>query len=222
MPWRAERLSGHTQGAYRNGGLRGQGIREIIWKNEDMKNPVKFCECGCGKPAPISTRNRWGYRVGQPMRFIHGHSKHGKPPVLRAEKNPRWNGYKITRRKDGYIALHLPDHPRASNGYVLEHVLVAEKALGRPLPEGAQVHHWADVSDNTKLVICPTDAYHKMLHQRERALDACGHADWLRCRRCKSYSPASQLKISKGGFASHPECLRQASRKAYAKRTGRA
>lgn len=28
MPWRAETLSGHTQGAYRNGGLRGQGIRE--------------------------------------------------------------------------------------------------------------------------------------------------------------------------------------------------
>jgi hypothetical protein len=36
----------------------------------------------------------------------------------------------------------LPDHPNAmSNGYVREHIIVAEKALGRYLPEGVQVHH---------------------------------------------------------------------------------
>ena len=37
---------------------------------------TKLCECGCGLPAPISTRNRpeLGHVIGQPIRFISGHN----------------------------------------------------------------------------------------------------------------------------------------------------
>ncbi len=40
-----------------------------------MENKIKLCECGCGKPAPISKENRTrnGYIKGQPTRFIKGH-----------------------------------------------------------------------------------------------------------------------------------------------------
>jgi hypothetical protein len=51
-------------------------------------NPIKLCECGCGKPAPIakfSLRSK-GYVKGQPMRYIQGHSgvlnrKHGHSTI---------------------------------------------------------------------------------------------------------------------------------------------
>lgn len=41
--------------------------------------PVKLCECGCGKPAPITkeTNRRLGYIKGQPMRYAVGHTAGG-------------------------------------------------------------------------------------------------------------------------------------------------
>ena len=81
-----------------------------------------------------------------------------------------------------------PEHPRADvKGYVREHILIAEKTLEKPLPEGAIVHHSnGNRADNLpeNLVICQDEAYHKFLHKRIRAYKACGHAKWLRCRFC--------------------------------------
>ena len=38
--------------------------------------------------------------------------------------------------------VRMPEHPRArQNGYVLEHILVAEKMLGRSLTDEEEVHH---------------------------------------------------------------------------------
>ena len=58
------------------------------------------------------------------------------------------------------------------------HRLRAERALGKPLPVGAIVHH-ADgsKSDESPLVICQDQAYHMLLHARMRIIKAGGNPD---------------------------------------------
>lgn len=93
---------------------------------------------------------------------------------------------------------------------VSEHTLVAEKVLGRRLPAGAAVHHVDGDKRNNKsnnLVICQDAAYHNWLHQRQRAYDACGHADWESCVFCGDYGdPADMLIINTQGQKYHREC----------------
>ncbi len=86
----------------------------------------------------------------------------------------------------GYIRVYLPEHPRASHGYILEHMLVVERALGKPLPLTAEVHHIdGDHANNTNsnLVVCENGSYHMLLHQRQRALAACGDPSAPACAR---------------------------------------
>lgn len=66
--------------------------------------------------------------------------------------------------------LHIPEHPRSDcRGYVFEHIVVAEKVLGKYLPEGAVVHHIDGNglnNNNNNLVVCQDHAYHMTLHKR--------------------------------------------------------
>lgn len=98
---------------------------------------------------------------------------------------------------------------RSPGDQALEHTLVVERILGGRLPERAVIHHVNhDGHDNRpeNLVVCPDHAYHAMLHRRERALDACGHADWRFCTFCKAYSPPAQVTVSKYGQVYHKAC----------------
>ena len=64
-----------------------------------------------------------------------------------------------------------------SGGVIYEHTLKAEKAIGRPLPPKAEVHHVDGDgynNANTNLVICQDHAYHWLLHARARTLRAGG------------------------------------------------
>lgn len=140
---------------------------------------------------------------------------------LRGEKSPQWRGGR-SRDHKGYVSILAPDHPRArSKGYVFEHLLVAEKAMGRHLPPGAQVHHVDECKSNnasSNLVICPDTAYHALLHRRMRAFAATGNPDAVRCDYCKSYdrqdeihrrSLYGKLKIQRGW---HRQCQNEYER----------
>ena len=69
----------------------------------------------------------------------------------------------------------------------LVHRIRAEKALGKPLPRKAVVHHADGSTDaNAPLVICQDQRYHFLLHVRERVLRAGGDPNTQRiCWRCK-------------------------------------
>lgn len=56
------------------------------------------------------------------------------------EAHPSWRGGRVVI--DGYVRLMVKDHPRADKrGYVPEHTLVLEAALGRYLRPGETAHH---------------------------------------------------------------------------------
>ncbi len=91
------------------------------------------------------------------------------------------------------------------------HVVAAERAIGRALPEGAQVHHVnGDRSDNrgSNLVICPSQKYHALLHIRARALEATGDANKRKCKICRVYDTPAFLTILDNGAVYHPQCNR--------------
>lgn len=129
---------------------------------------IVLCECGCGQPAPIATQNNAarGYVKGQPQRFIRGHA---------------------AKRLSTGKYLHVYRPSRA--GHVLNaHIAVAETALGKPLPSGADVHHVdgnARNNSGSNLVICQDRAYHMLLHVRTRVRQAGGNPNTDRlCTTC--------------------------------------
>lgn len=88
------------------------------------------------------------------------------------ENNNNWRGGRTITA--GYIKILQPEHHRSDPyGYVLEHIVIAESILGKPLPPKAEIHHVNGTRhDNTpsNLVICQDRAYHLLLHRREKAL----------------------------------------------------
>lgn len=90
------------------------------------------------------------------------------------------------------------------------HVLIAEAAIGRRLPIGAEVHHAnGNRLDNrpTNLVICPSRAYHKLLHTRMDALAACGNPNFRKCPFCKEYDATENLRHNKSSrYYYHASC----------------
>jgi len=124
---------------------------------------------------------------------------YGDPLAGRFEKVKKGYG---SMRPNGY-------HRRSINGKEKsQHVLIAEKALGRFLPKGAQVHHVnGNGLDNrsSNLVICQDQAYHSLLHLRTKAIDECGNANWRKCYRCGRYDDPDNLSINKK-YAYHKSC----------------
>lgn len=129
------------------------------WRHGDMKQTARYegkpCAIeGCQEPA-----RRNDYCSAHSARI----SRHGTPDLVR-----RANGTGTTTN-GGYRLLTV-DGRR-----VYEHIHKAEKALGRPLPKGAIVHHMnKNTLDNDtpfNLIICPNQEYHMLIHARMRAFN---------------------------------------------------
>lgn len=173
--------------------------------------PIGLCQCGCGQKTTIALRNKRekGWIKGEPVKFIQWHNvrKGG-------EVSPAWKGGR------SHISPRGIEYPTIRNCkkkiYELEHRVIAAKTFGRPLPPGSEGHHYGKNSEPHLVVICEDAAYHKLLHRRQRALTACGHAHWRKCWICKEYDDLKNLEIAARGHPiCHPECRRQYANKRY-------
>lgn len=175
--------------------------------NSENNIPYGYCHCGCGQKTKISPKacTSKGWVKGEPMEYLHGHHiRHG-------EKHPNWRGGKIIVQNNNnkYVRVSKHGYDRTVNNRVFEHILKAESVLGKSLPAGTVVHHVDGDglnNDNNNLVICENDSYHKLLHKRQRALDACGDPNLIRCSFCKTYDAEYNLYMFKEGRGYHREC----------------
>lgn len=87
--------------------------------------------------------------------------------VGRTELKTRTSQERWINMKTGYVMV------KHNGRLTYEHIVLAEKALGKPLPPKAVVHHTNAKDDNYgffKLVVCPNQEYHALIHKRMKEL----------------------------------------------------
>jgi hypothetical protein len=102
-------------------------------------NPSGLCQCGCGQTTSITKQSKLkdGYRAGDHVRFVQGHSGRGVGP---GPASPLWKNGRTMQ--NGYVLIYVgPDHPMGVKNYVREHRLAMAEHLGRMLTNEEVVHH---------------------------------------------------------------------------------
>lgn len=133
------------------------------WQNKEwlrkqyFDNGLSFMKIGklCGK----SSKNieHWFKKFGFKARQYGG-----------GENNPRWKGGRVFDSR-GYVRIfHPKPHAYKTQKYVLEHILVVEKHIGRKLVKPEVVHHLnGNPGDNNwwNLTVFPSNKEHKQFEQ---------------------------------------------------------
>ncbi|MCJ7642872.1 MAG: HNH endonuclease [Candidatus Aminicenantes bacterium] len=142
-------------------------------------HPAKYCSNACkyigqiGKPIhSTEDRTRRRERIAGIKNPMFGRCR---------EANPNWQGGRTVDNRFGYVLVLSPGHPRAHKGdpggYVYEHVLVAEKKIGRFLTSEERVHHIDGNPKNNSpenIDVLPGDKEHAEIHNQRRKRNGLG------------------------------------------------
>lgn len=96
----------------------------------------------------------------------HNISTEFKKGEFTGNKHPLWKGGKH-KLGNGYIVEYCPNHPRAYRNKVYQHILVAEKKIGRLLNISEAVHHINGIKDDNRIdniIVCKNDTEHFKYH----------------------------------------------------------
>ena len=109
--------------------MKKYGINSRPTMTDETK--AKISKAKKGKPSPTK-----GIRLSEETKRKISQAKKGK-----FLKPSEFGGHK-KQRADGYICVYAPDHPYATkDGYVMEHILIMEKQIGRHITRDEVVHH---------------------------------------------------------------------------------
>jgi hypothetical protein len=138
--WNAIKKKGRTSGLQLNGSRRA-------YNEDEIRQIVETYSSGDVGATKLS--RTLGIPKGTISKLLHRRGLSRSRDYYRLEHNPSWKGGKYIRQ-DGYVAVWAPNHPRQhAGGYVLEHILVWEKAHGQSLPKDYIIHHLnGNKSDN--------------------------------------------------------------------------
>lgn len=138
--------------------MKKYGIQSRICMTELTKK--KISDSKKGKPSPTKGRH-----LSEETKRKISQSHKGK-----RTKPSEYGGHR-KKRSDGYIYVFVPEHPYASkDGYVMEHILVMEKAIGRYITREEVVHHKNKIRDDNRLenLELMTFKAHTSMHSKER------------------------------------------------------
>lgn len=134
---------------------------DIVRAWMEVNQNAHLCQCGCGQFIQIKIHH---HSRGIP-RFVNGHSSKVRNP-MRGRIGPSNPHFKEGRyvNQEGYVCVLLPGPGRSR--YKLEHRLVMEQYIGRPLTPGEVVHHRnGDKQDNRiENLELTTNAAHSAFH----------------------------------------------------------
>lgn len=163
-------------------------ILELLYVKErkPMREVASIMGFSVGKIFKVLTENNFPKREAHKGFLGKRHSEKSKADISRfhkgktmsdetrrkiAEANKkRGIGHK-KKRTDGYICVYFPDHPCSNkDGYIMEHVLVAEALLGRHLNNNECVHHINRKRDDNRKenLKVMTKSQHMAFHSKER------------------------------------------------------